>query len=244
MTMTFQRETLQRETLDNDLLPCKRNPPFIFAHYPGKWELIEEDGPKGETVYHLLPRLKRMRLEPGSNGVKGETYETVRAGLMFAWLDAEGWVRIMPDTPVIYCDESGEEVEDRGYLRSDKGRHGKVFLDVWDRPLIFGSGRGARVDWTTKRDRKGFNLWRQMLVSTGIIRKPTESELNQIIRLQRRRHHRRARDTGGSPYREGLAQKERDRLDAMLAASDRMFKTTKRRKGKPGSRAAREDIDT
>jgi len=135
MAHEFKKESLHKETLVDSRLPCKRNPPFIFAHSPDNWEILDD----GDGGFTMLPRIKCMRLEPGVNGIRGTSYDTVQPAMFFAHLRSEGWIVITDDVPVVYYDD-GELVEDHGYLGSRPCKHGKVFCSVWDHPIISGAG--------------------------------------------------------------------------------------------------------
>ena len=240
MAHEFQREDLRRETLEDSRLPCKRNPPFVFAHFPDSWEMA----PDGDGGWAFMPRMKCMRLEPGVNGIRGESYDAVRPQLFFANLRAEGWIIIDSDEAVVYHDEDGELVTgERGYLGSRPCRHGKVYCSVWDRPIVSGRGRRARVDWKTKKDVSGFNEWKLMLVATGVIPKPSEAGLNELIRVQTRRARRQAGKAGDNKYLQDLVSKESERLDAMIKArADLYAAAPKKRRGKSKRKGLEKEV--
>jgi len=238
MAHEFKKESLHKETLVDSRLPCKRNPPFIFAHSPDNWEILDD----GDGGFTMLPRIKCMRLEPGVNGIRGTSYDTVQPAMFFAHLRSEGWIVITDDVPVVYYDD-GELVEDHGYLGSRPCKHGKVFCSVWDHPIISGAGRKAKVDWKTKKDLDGFNEWKLMLVASGIIPKPTEGGLNELIRRQTRRARRQAGKTGGNKYLEELVAKETAKLDAMIKSKAEMYKALPKKKKRKSGKMRKETLD-
>ena len=227
MAHDFQKESLRRETLHDTRLPCRQNPPFIFAHSPDNLGML----PGGEGGWTFLPRLKCMSLRPGINGIAGDGFNNVQPQLFFAGLRAEGWIVILDDVDVVYYDE-GELVEDHGYMGSRPCRSGKVYCSVWDNPVVTGSGKRAKVDWKTKKDREGFDEWKLMLVANGVIPKPTEGGLNELIRRQTRRARRQAGKAGDNKYLQELVSRESGRLDAMLEAKAEMYKSLPKKKRK------------
>ena len=138
---------------------------------------------------------------------------------------------MLADVAVAYYDE-GALVEDHGDMGSRPCRSGTVYCSVWDNPVVTGSGKRAKVDWKTKKDREGFDEWKLMLVANGVIPKPTEGGLNELIRRQTRRARRQAGKAGDNKYLQELVSRESGRLDAMLEAKAEMYKSLPKKKRK------------
>lgn len=197
------------DTVENpDILPEWRAPQFFYMHHTDSWEFID-----GEW----LPRLKRWRLVPGVNGVQPgpNGYRVAKANY-----EADGWTVLPHNCPVIYTDpESGELIEDSGYLCSLRGRGGKVYTDVWHTPIVMGAGRTASVNWKDGFDREGFDLWRKMLMAKGFIGKPNPMVLSSLIEIQKRRTDRNAsKAVSGNPYAIAKFEDEKVKLAAMEAS--------------------------
>jgi hypothetical protein len=103
---------------------------------------------------------------------------------------------------------------------------------VWDNPIVSGAGKRAKVDWKTKKDTDGFNEWKLLLVANGVIPKPTEGGLNELIRRQTRRARRQAGKAGDNKYLQDLVAKESARLDAMIKAKSAFYKALPKKRKK------------
>jgi len=225
------------QSYDPNVLPCAQNPPFIFAHWPDNWEMKLIDG---EWV--PLPRVKMLRLEPGVNGVRGESYKSVDPRIFFAMLMAEGAVIIHNDVPVVYYDDETDElVQDTGYLESEACTNGRVYVSCWDRPQITKKGRKRKVDWKTGKDKDGFNEWLLLLVAEGIIPKPTEAGLNHLVQMQEVRAARMA-GRASNDYTEALVKREQARLEALLLQRAEMYDRAPRRRRSKRKESFTDDV--
>jgi hypothetical protein len=243
----LERESLQRETLSSDLLKCQPNYKFIFAHSMESWEFVE--GPDGEGEW--LPRLKRLSLNPGANGIKG-TRKTPDWRFFRLYLEGQGWTIVSPEVETVTWD--GEEFieADDGYLfstgctwsASGQTFTGKRYLDPWDRPVD--GIRGA--DFRSHRDRIGFAEWRRRLVESGAIKPPSPAVINAEIRRQRTRADRNLSAYAGNTHVASRVDAARKRYDKMKAASEEMLdapvRPTHRRRKRPVPAGVRvENID-
>ena len=203
-------------------LPGRPRPKFIYAHHPMGWEF---DG----TRY--LPRLTRFEIRPGLNGVKKGANGI---GPLFARLRTEGWKVIPEDCPVLYTDDRGDLVEDTGYLFAWPGQKGTTHAERWARPALIGAGSSAKVDWTSRYDRKGYDAWRAMLVERGIVDPPQEAVVSQLITVQRRRANRRTSEAhAGNPGVLEHVKGQRAKLEAMTASQATAAAKPKRGPGRP-----------
>lgn len=203
-----EKATIRRNQVAPDRLPVRATHPFLFGYHPGNWEHIEDFG--------WLPQLKRFVLQPGVNGCK----EPHAGGhtLMVARFQGEGWTFIDDSEPVCYHDiDSGELVEEEGYLIGLRGVRGKVHCTVWDNPEVIGMGREATVDWGTGFDREGFNFWRTELMKRHGW-KPTAAVIARRERLQRHRITRQGpRNNKGHPEVQAHVAEQASKLERMQA---------------------------
>jgi hypothetical protein len=203
----FKPELMSSTVQNPDVLPEKRGHQFFYMCHPNAWEFVG-----GEW----LPRLKRFSLTPGVNGVSDgpSGYRIAKANF-----EADGWIFLDHKVPVMYHNDDGELVEEKGYLCSLPGLNGPVYTDVWHTPIVVGMGRTARVDWAEGFDAEGFNMWRKMLVERGFVDVPHKSVLMGVISLQRKRTERNALTANsGNPVAVRRYEDEKDRLEAMEAS--------------------------
>lgn len=205
MAIKKYKPELMSTTVQNpDVLPEQRGHQFFYMAHPNNWEFVDNQ---------WLPRLKRFVLKPGVNGVSDgpNGYRMAKANY-----EADGWIFFDHKIPVIYFDEDGNKVEEKGYLCSLPGLNGAVYTDVWHTPIVVGMGRTARVNWSDGFDSAGFDLWRKMLVEKGFVDTPNKSVLMGIISLQRKRTERNALTANsGNPVAMRRYEDEKDMLEAM-----------------------------
>lgn len=227
----FKPESLGGGTV-GDKLPCNPGPPFIYAHPRGQYHFLKDGDGGGEW----LPRVKKLKLDPGANGVTG-SYRHPNFTRFTAWLAEIGYEIIMPDVSVCWH-EDGKLVEGDNYLYSlecrnpKNGIEGKVYTDVWDNPVPVGTGRKATVDWSTHRDNAGFNAWCRMLMDDGRIQRPTQAQVSAPMQLQRRRAQRHAPKAASDSYHAQVLRDESTRYAGMLAAAKELSDPTPKRKGR------------
>ncbi len=233
-----QKETLNAAGGTSDRLPCGPNSPFIYCWSGDYYGAEEEDG----TV-DFLPRVKRLPMVPGCNGVKGH-FAHPQWAPMLSWLQQTGWQYIPLAGPVVYY-EDGVLVEDDCYILSlpcrdpVKGTMGKCYLSVWDRPTVEGRGVHASVNWGTHRDNKGFRAWLRFLMDEGTIPRPTQGIVERALTLQRKRAIRHVVKAPGSGYFTGIVEREGVRLNAMLAAQKELESAAPKRKHKSKRRSGK-----
>lgn len=183
-----------------DVIPADREPEFLLMHHPMGWEFVEQASGQSEW----LPRLKAFRLLSGVNGVKSPK----EGGWIHARAEheAQGWTFIAPDVDV-------DGVS--GYLRSYRGRNGKIYKDRWTTPHVIGKGRNARVSWTF--DQAGYDTWRRGLVRDGHVPPIDPAVREEMSTIQRNRVQRRASDAhdGANPILREAQANRVARLEAM-----------------------------
>lgn len=214
------RESLTRESVSHEqYLPCLPGSPFVFAHNPRSFEY--SPGPPDEdglpTPGEWLPRVKRLKLDPGANMCKVGSWGAYRTKL-----EGEGYTFIPDDVEVCFF-EDGELQYDDGYLFSvrcrKKKRTGKVYIDPWDHPSILGLGESATIDWRTERDKKGFDEWRRKLLRDGVLKPPTRGVITKILAIQSRRASRKA-GKANNDYLAKLVEREVLKLAQMTEAAE------------------------
>lgn len=241
------RESVTRENVTDRRLSGPGNRKFIFVHWPGSFELVPVVDDEGETVgYELMPRVRRMDLNPGAMGVKwlpnaNNALGKIDPTMFYLYLESQRAIRIPDNAPICYTGDDGEIYEDPdpGYLWSMELQSGaKLYIDPWDNPT---PKRTGGVDFHG-RDIKGFQAWCRLLLARGVIPDPTPADLDEMIRLQRRRAERHANKASGNPILLARVEIETARLDAMLKEQASRFRSVTKRKA-PKSNRKREATD-
>jgi len=160
----------------------RATPYFLLVHNPLSWEIAEveledEAGEiTGSPVICWLPRLKRLELSPGVNGVRmGRRGSPPDASLAVANLRTQGWTMIPEDY-------------DGGYVNVHPGARGPIHVLKFDQPVNVGSKTVLRCD------DEGYKRFRYRLVVDGVIKPPEPEALEAIMDLRRNRIARHQRE--------------------------------------------------
>lgn len=214
MSHTFESEKTAARTsaVAPNVLPCKRNEPFLLGYHPSSWTFE-----KGEYV----PRLKRFYFEPGVNGVKLAANGRGDPTLMIAAMQARGWVFLTDEEPVLY-QKGGETVRERGYLKRYRARGGWVYCTVWDHPSVLGAGREAKVQWGQGFQRDAYWHWRRELCERHGW-KPSPGIISRLVRSAQKRAGRRVAEAhDGAPHIQAHVEAQLKAAKAMQEAGDRV----------------------
>ncbi len=177
----------------------RAEPYFILVHSPLSWDLVEMQGPDG-AQWVWLPRLKRLRLTPGVNGVRqGRRGGAPDATLAIAQLQRRGWI-IIP------------EEYDGGYVDEYPGHRGKVHVLKFETPVHVGAKTVLRCD------EDAWRRWRLKLVEDGIVPPPQQEVLEAIMDRQRNRISRHERNVH-IPAIAAKVEADVAKLDAMTTAA-------------------------
>jgi len=131
------------------------NAPFYLSHSPFQWELVKTD----DDVFEWLPTFSKINEMAGVNGVQ-QTPTGVDSTI----------------TRMKMADK-GHTILERefGYVARYPTRFGGFYYAMkWDVPKII----GKKTFWN--HDEQGYNAWRKLLISEGIIERPE----NEIIELK------------------------------------------------------------
>lgn len=241
-THQAQRESVQRENVMDPRLKGAPNCKFIYVHWPGQFELIG----LSDDEFELLPRVRRVSLNPGAMGVKWLRHDStdladVNPLNLYMYLESQGAIRIPDNAHVCYTD--GDEIyedPEPGYLWSMPLANGKkLFIDPWDNPT---QKRGGGIDFSG-RDIVGFRAWLRMLMANGTIPEPTSADLGDLIKLQSRRAERHANKSAGNPVLQERVEREKARLVALLAEQKKRSKAVTKRRAPKRKRGNRESTD-
>lgn len=191
-------------------LRLRPEPYFLLMHSGKSWELQElprklvtgrkPKADESDTVDVWLPRLKRLRVAPGVNGVKqGRAGTAPNATVALAGFQSRGWTIIPEDW-------------DGGYVDRYETQRGPVHMLRFDYPVQVGDRTVIR----TKVDE--LNAWRLKLIADGVISPPAPEILEEIIDLQANRARRDERDVH-VPTVAAKVERERAKLERMKAAA-------------------------
>jgi len=209
----------------DDRLPGRPRPRFLLAHHPESFEFV---GGK------WLPMLKTIPLIPGVNGCRNGAngHQPV-----IVELRNNRWVPLDEDMSIKVTDpDTGDIVDDEGYMEEWEGKKGPHFSDAWCNPMLVGSGKAASVDWNTGFDHAGYNAWRAWLIEEGHIKPPSPAVLARLTKIQEKRANRRIHEShDGNPHIQAQVKAGLDKLAAMNAAAPeekkRPVKAKKRKAG-------------
>lgn len=137
-------------------LPEMPRPDFYLMHHPERWEPVETEGGDWEW----LPKLKRLLLVPGVNGVRATAggVDDSHARINF---ENQGW-HLLP--------------RDLGYVvRYPCRTAAPSHYTLWDTPVVM----GRRV--VLRHDTEGYNQFRRELVTSGTIPPPEPEALEVIL---------------------------------------------------------------
>ena len=197
------------------LLPLKPSPRFFYIHHPARWECIE-----GEKGWEWLPRLGKMKLTPGVNGVRQGrgTHGQIDDSLARMQKEKNGW------TVIPY------EVIEGGYCWAYKGKRGTVHLSRWNNPKMVGNQVIMQTDTT------GYNAFRRGLIEDGHIPAPDPEMLERLMDRQTKENNER----GGKAHIPAVAVQLKageSRLEGMKEAAPK----AKKRKRTPRKTAKTAD---
>ena len=188
--------TTSSRSVGATVLPMRAEPDFTLGHYPTEWEMVET-----ENGLEWLPRLKKLALVPGVNGVR-QTRNGVDDRIARTTYTDQGWTLIPRDL---------------GYVTAYPTTSGTTYLLTWDRPKRLGNR------CIVKHDDAGFNAFRRSLIEGGVIERPDPDALEAIAERLRRTIARNEKNA----HIAGVAEKiEADR--DLLAAMREEPKTKKR----------------
>lgn len=230
-TFTKEKTTAAKVTsLVDDLLPGRPTVKFIYAHHPNSWEHV--------PGYGFLPRLKKHSIQAGVNGTQRGP-----RGIhsLLTNLRADGWFPIDDQGPVMVTDpDSGDIVEDSGYLLKWRGAKGAIYQDAWAEPTIIGTGSQRRCDWNSQYDRAGFLAWREWLRDNDRVPAIQPGVASELVKLKERRANRRTSEGhDGNPHVQAIVLEEHQQLEALrkdaigVGARVRGKKRKTKRKGRP-----------
>ena len=173
------------------------SPPFFLKWHPQRWELVE-----GE----LLPKLGRLAVEPGVNGVD----KNGDPSLAFVSAKQRGW-RVI-----------GWDVITDGYVRVHQGNFGKVHLTKWQTPKQIGNR------CIIKHDAQGYRQFLRELVASSVISKPDPDLLDAMIKEREAKVERaRAGILNGKPGAEMAVAQAEKTLEEFKAAATAMLNPQK-----------------
>jgi len=151
--------TTSSRSVGATVLPMRAEPDFTLGHYPTEWEMVET-----ENGLEWLPRLKKLALVPGVNGVR-QTRNGVDDRIARTTYTDQGWTLIPRDL---------------GYVTAYPTTSGTTYLLTWDRPKRLGNR------CIVKHDDQGFNDFRRSLIEGGVIERPDPDALEAIAERLRR----------------------------------------------------------
>ena len=145
-----------------DRLPELPRPDFYMMHHPDSWEAVETSPDQWEW----LPKLKRLLLVPGVNGVRA-----VRGGM------DDGQARIN-------FEKQGFKILPRalGYVTKYTARNGRpTYFATWERPVALGNRVAVRMDHDENIE------FRRALLTDGVVEPPEPESLEIVLEdLQQR----------------------------------------------------------
>jgi hypothetical protein len=169
-------------------------PPFLLFHHPFRW-VQDAEG-------RLMPSLKRLPIEPGTNGVDARGDYTVAVAAQVK----RGW-RLIPERE---CRATDTPDSRPGYVRRRRVARGYVHFYPWERIQMIGGREVVRCF-----DREGHRAWLDALVERGIIDPPNELVIDQLrARCNASLDQRSGDDSRGASRAVKLATKQLAALDA------------------------------
>lgn len=175
----------------------KAVPYFLLMHHPMGWEACEVEG-RGLC---WVPRLKKLPITPGSNGVRqGRAGGSPDASLAIANQTSRGW-RFIP------------EDYDGGFVDRYEATGGVVYLLKFESIKTIGNRSVVRCDDAA------YNAWRLGLVENGVIPAPEPEVLEDLMDRQRSRISRHQKHIH-IPAVAAKLEAETAKLDTMEALSD------------------------
>ena len=146
--------TTSSRSVGATVLPMRAEPDFTLGHYPTEWEMVET-----ENGLEWLPRLKKLALVPGVNGVR-QTRNGVDDRIARTTYTDQGWTLIPRDL---------------GYVTAYPTTSGTTYLLTWDRPKRLGNRCIVK-----------HNAFRRSLIEDGVIERPDPDALEAIAERLRR----------------------------------------------------------
>jgi len=185
------------------------NAPFYLSHHPFQWELVKTD----DDVFEWLPTFSKINEMAGVNGVQ-QTPNGVDSTITRMKMS-----------------DKGHQVLERefGYVARYPSRHGGFYYTMkWDVPKMIGN----KTFWN--HDEQGYNEWRKLLISEGVIDRPETEIIEMKLTEVDRKIERRLKNQHIPEIKkeiDGLYDIKRQ----MKKAFDAMFETestSKKKKGK------------
>jgi hypothetical protein len=220
----------QRSAPTDVVLNAPPAPLFLLMHHPDSWDYhVTGTADDGTVVGEWLPRIVKFEFIPGVNGIK-EVDQGGHTEAM-AYFQREGWIFLDPEMEVVVSDDSGKIVKEQGYRCFFNGVKGRIWQDIWARPVVFGTGGRARVDWVADYDAAGKFEFRRMLTKKGIVPAPDPAVLASKMKIQARRAQRRAHDAhaGAAPSLLADQAAKEGKLQAMQRDAEAMTPTKRLR---------------
>lgn len=172
-------------------LPVRRNSRFVLGHYPTEWELVHVDNPDGKgKVWMWLPRLKKLSMTPGVNGVRRVGKKGIDTSVAEADYRKRGFT-IIPNEAILQ--EGPHGLARGGYLVEYPAQGGTYHCCRWEVPKMLGDSCRFKTDDDPEAFRI-FNEFRAALVRKGIIDAPDPDALEVVTERFQTRARRHAKD--------------------------------------------------
>jgi hypothetical protein len=201
---------------EDDKLPGKPWPPFIYAWHPQSYEVVD-----GEW----LPVLKPIFAVPGVNGCKVVTRKgkvvRIVAGPMKAAMEEKGW-RFLDERTTVAVSRDGELVDEVGYLDEIEGHRGTFYCSVWWTLEVQGYGKNAHAV-KGEFDRAGYDATRRRLLEDGTIPPVSPGVIGRKLDRARDRAARSGKlaHDGAAPGLKARAEREAERLAEVETATEK-----------------------
>ena len=138
-------------------LPEAPRPDFYMMHHPDSWEPVEVEPDQWEW----LPKLKKLLLVPGVNGVRSSGRGGVDDGPARINFERQGF-KILP--------------RDLGYVTRYTARNGRpTFFASWEIPVAIGNRVALRLD------EDHYLEFRRSLVESGLVAPPEPEALDIVL---------------------------------------------------------------
>ncbi len=165
-------------------LPIPANQAFFYMHWPGEWH-PETAGLEQAT---WLPLLSKHILLPGCNLNrtlrKGEPPEAAYDQAVLK-NTRRGAVYLLPT--VHRLASGGKYIRQADCRNPRNNAPGIYYLEAWQQPRDYIPGRRLKFNF----DRAGYNKFRLRMVQLGVIRSPSPSIIDDLLRRRRSDRNRR-----------------------------------------------------
>ncbi len=198
------------QVVEDTALPGRPTPKFVYCHNPSNWSFHTDHG--------FIPNVTKIQIRPGVNGCKRPPNGHIP---MLSRLRSDGWIPIDESGPIKVTDpESGQIVDDMGYLHQWEGKRGPIYQDAWSWPTLLGAGSAATCDWSSQFDRAGFVAWQVQLRDSGTVPPIGPGIAARLLKVKGRRADRRVADGhDGNPHIQAHVNREHAELEAMKTAA-------------------------